>query len=77
MKDQGVTPEKLYSTMPNEPEKVYPYVSLPASVFDEEEYQPGHECVLKIKVRIKMMTENNYDCELLESEEIESDSDDK
>ncbi len=70
-KDHGFVPEKMYPTMDTEPEKVYPYISLPADAFEEGEYQPGHKCTLKIEVEIESMTKKDYDCKLLKSEEIE------
>lgn len=69
--DHGVTPEKMYDTMPQVPEKIYPHISLPAEAFESGEYQPGHECTITIKVKIKSMDELNYDCELISSEEVE------
>ena len=71
MKDHGVVPEKLYPTMDGEPEKMYPSITLPAEAFEEEGYEPGHKCTLKIEVEIEMMTKENYHCKLLKSEEIE------
>jgi hypothetical protein len=67
--DHGVTPEKLYSTMPDEPEKVYPYISIPNKAFEKGEYQPGDECCIKVYVKIKSMTENDYGCDLIKSED--------
>lgn len=71
MKDHGVKPEKMYPTMDKEPDKMYPYISIPADAFDKEEYQPGHKCTLKIEVEIDTMTKDSYGCKLLKSEEIE------
>lgn len=71
MKDHGVKLEKLYATMPGEPEVIYPHISLPAEVFDKETYQPGHKCTLKIEVEIEVMDKHSYQCKLLKSEEIE------
>lgn len=74
MKDHGEILQKLYDTMPQEPEKIYPYISLPASAFEAGEYQPGHECQLLIKVRIDSMNENTYECKLLGSQEVEEEN---
>ena len=70
MKEHGVTPEKLYPSMDNEPEKIYPFISIPAEAFDKD-YQPGHECTLKIVVKIEVMSEHHFECKLLKSEETE------
>ena len=72
MVDHGIKPEKLYPTMPDEPEKVYPHrLLIPASAFEGEKYEPGHKCTLKIEVEIETMTKDHYDCKLIKSEEIE------
>lgn len=71
MKDHGIQPGKLYDTMPGEPEKIYPYISIPAEVFGKESYQPGHKCTLKIEVEIEVMDKHSYQCKLLKSEEID------
>lgn len=72
MVDHGVKPEKLYSTMPDEPEKIYPHqLTIPASAFEDEAYEPGHKCTLKIEVEIDTMTKEYYVCKLLKSEEVE------
>ena len=68
MKDHGVVPEKLYSSMPEEPEKVYPYISMPTEAF-KKEYQPGDECCIKVYVNIKSMSEHDFSCDLLKSED--------
>lgn len=70
-KEHGVKPEKMYETMAQEPDMVYPHISIPAEVFDKEEYQPGHKCTLKIEVEIDVMDKHSYQCKLLRSEEIE------
>lgn len=72
MVDHGIKPEKLYDTMPNEPEKVYPQrLMIPAAAFEKEGYQPGHKCTLEIEVEIDSMNQEYYDCKLLKSEEVE------
>lgn len=68
MKDHGVTPEKLYPSMPDEPEKIYPYISIPAEAFNRG-YQPGDECCIEVYVRITSMSENSFECKLLKSED--------
>ena len=70
-KDHGVTPEKLYPTMSEEPQKIYPSITLPAEAFEGEAYEPGHKCTLKIEVEIEMMSKDRYECKLLKSEEID------
>ena len=70
MKDHGKKVEDMYPSMP-ENRKVHPHLSLPAEVFDKEEYQPGHKCMLKIEVEIETMSKEHYECKLLKSEEIE------
>lgn len=72
MKDHGVKMESMYPTMQQEQPTIYPSISLPAEVFDEE-YQPGDECCVYIKVKIRMMSENHYECDLLGSEECDED----
>ena len=75
MKSHAIQPGKLYETMPGMPEKIYPHISLPAEVFDKEDYQPGHKCMLKIEVEIEMMSKDRYDCKLLRAEEVEEKKD--
>ena len=72
MKDHGIVPEKLYPTMDNEPQKMYPNISIPAEVFEGHKCQPGEKYRIEIVVEIKSMNEYVYDCNLEESE-IESD----
>ena len=70
MVDHGIKPEKLYPTMPDEPKKVYPHIiTLPASAFEGEKYEPGHKCKLEIEVEIESMYKERYECRLLTSEE--------
>ncbi len=69
MYDHAITPEKLYQTMPEEPQKIYPSISIPAEAFEKGEYQPGDECCIEIYVKIGAMTESHYQCDLLKSED--------
>ena len=69
MIDHGVQPEKLYPTMAEEPEKIYPYINIPAAAFDKGEYQPGDVCCIEVYVKIKSMNENDFICDLLKSED--------
>ena len=55
--------------MPDEPEKIYPYISIPADAFKKGEYQPGEECCIKVYVKIKSMNEHDYSCDLMKSED--------
>ena len=76
MVDHGVKPEKLYATMPDEPDKVYPHrMMIPASAFEGEAYEPGQKCTIKIEIEIDSMTKEYYDCKLIKSEEVEDDND--
>ena len=77
MKSHKIQPPKLYETMPQEPDPIYPYITLPEEIFDKDEYQPGHKCMLKIEVEIEMMDKNSYQCKLLRSEELESKAEEK
>ena len=74
MKDHGKKAEDMYPTMP-ENRIVHPPISLPAEVFDKEESQPGHKCMLKIEVEIETMSKDMYHCKLLKSEEVEDKKD--
>lgn len=75
MIDHGVTPEKLYPTMQEEPDKIYPGISIPSQAFESGEYQPGDECCIKIYVKIGIMTESSYQCDLLKSEDCTEEDD--
>ena len=50
MKDHGIVPEKLYPTMDNEPQKMYPNISIPAEVFEGHKCQPGEKYRIEIVV---------------------------
>ena len=76
MVDHGIKPEKLYPTMPEEPEKIYPHrMMIPANAFEGEKYEPGHICKLEITVEIDNMGKEYYDCKLMKSEEVEDEKD--
>ena len=69
MKDHGVVPEKLYPTMPDEPEKVYPQVSLPYEIIsDKEAYKPGDTICVEVYIKINNISEYNFGGDLLKSE---------
>ena len=52
--NHGIKPEKLYASMPDEPETVYPHrLMIPASAF-EKGYEPGHKCTLEIEVELEI-----------------------
>lgn len=72
MKNHQIQPEKLYSTMPDEPDPVYPNISLPSAIFEGNKCQIGEKYRIEVIVEIKTMDEYSYGCNLIESE-IESD----
>jgi hypothetical protein len=54
--------------MPEESKEIYPGISIPAEAFDKG-YEPGDVCCIEIYVKIGMMSEETYHCELLKSED--------
>ena len=72
--NHGIKPEKLYPTMPDEPQTIYPHrIMIPSTAFGKGKYEPGHKCTLEIEVEIESMQKEYYDCKLIESEEVEED----
>ena len=72
MKNHEIKPEKLYTTMPDEPKPVYPMISIPSEVFEGHQCQIGEKYRVEVLVEIKSMDEYSYGCNMIESE-IESD----
>lgn len=64
--------EEMYDVTTPKNEIVYPYIQIPAEVFKDYTCQIGGKYRVEIVVEIRMMDENIYGCDLLESE-IESD----
>ena len=76
MKNHGVKPEKLYPTMQDEPEEIYPYISVPYEVIDHKQYQPGDKVRVELLIDIQSIDEHCFSGKLIESE-VETDEDEE
>lgn len=72
MNDLGRKPPKLYDTMPQEPDTIYPTGYIPQEVFAEERYPVGHKCIVEVMVEITSADKMGYGVKYLQSEKIES-----
>ena len=64
----GKKPEKMYDSMPQEPEAIYPYVTIPMACLEGKKFQPGDKVSVELFIEIKHMSENDISGDLHESE---------
>lgn len=70
MKSHAIQPGKLYDTMPQMPEKIYPHIELPYEIIKDEskKYQPGEEIRITLCMKLDHIGEHNIGGDLLKSE---------